>query len=179
MSMSTQQLVSSAGLFLSGLFILLVTFQTLHGNVVAQELSPALHDRSNFSVGAWIDPELPTSPIYVAGRGQERLEMLLLTKDKKPGECLHRSLERLETAKHSWQAGFYEPTMVTLHKGFGYLHEATHTWQGEDYTGFTPVADAYMETLDEMIANGFSDVQKAELRGLREHVQILREQFHF
>jgi len=174
-----QQLLSSAGLLGSGLCILLITFQTMHGRVVAQEIGPGSHDRSGFSFEAWSDPQLPTSPFYLADRGRERLDLLVMSEQERPEECLARSYRRLETAKHAWQAGFYAPTMVTLHKGYVYLHEAAHNWPSEDYSELTPVADEYVRTLTEMSDNGFSDAQKDDLDGMRERVEIMREQFHF
>jgi len=179
MPINKQQLWSSVGLLTSGVSILLITFQTMHGRVVAQEVGPGSHDRSGFSFEAWSDPELPTSPFYISERARERFELMTMDEDERAIESLARSHRRLETAKHSWQAGFYAPTMVTLHKGYVYLHEAAHTWPSEDYSELTPVADAYVQTLTEMSANGFSAAQKDDLDGMLERVEIMREQFHF
>lgn len=179
MPIHKQQLLSSASLLTSGLVILLITFQTMHGQVVAQEVDPGVPDKSAFSFTAWADPKLPTSPFYLAERGLEQIEMAIIEEDHRPEEHLRRSQERLHAAEHSWHAGFYSPTMVTLHKGFVYLHNAVHTWPSEEYSELTPVADAYIQVLDDMIANGFSESQKNELRDIRERVLIIRGQFGF
>lgn len=173
------QLLSSASLLLSGFTVLLISFQTMHGQVVAQEIGPGVPDKSHFSFQAWADPQLPTSPFYLAERSRERVEMMVMKEELRPEEYLRRSQERLSSAEHSWHEGYYAPTMVTLHKGFVYLHQAANTWPSEDYSALTPVADAYVHTLDTMIANGFSDSQKSDLKGMRERVLIIRGQFGF
>jgi hypothetical protein len=179
MPINKQQLLSSASLLISGFAVLLISFQTMHGQVVAQEVGPGVPDKSHFSFQAWADPQLPTSPFYLAERSQEKLELMLMDDTRRPVECLTRSRDRLASAEHSWHKGYYAPTMVTLHKGFVYLHQAAHTWPSDDYSALTPVADAYVNTLDNMIANGFSDSQKSELKHMRERVEIIRGQFGF
>ncbi len=111
-------------LLIFGFLVVFFSLQSLHGKVIAQEMESAdtaLQDECKFE--HWLDPSLPGSLPYVAGRASDRIELITISQDEKPEELCQRSKHRLDASRYAWEKNHRADAVETLRKSFIYLSQ--------------------------------------------------------